>query len=62
MVSSTFLLRAALGAAAVSALAMPHGFPRVTVPQEHIEVLKLRAATAVNPAAIADTVCIDRNV
>ena len=62
MVSSTTLLQAALSAAAVSALAMPRGFPRVTVPPEHMEVLRLRAATAVDPTAIADVVCVDRNV
>ena len=32
------------------------------VPAEHIEILKMRASKEVNPNAITDASCIDRNV
>ncbi|KAK1835554.1 hypothetical protein QBC39DRAFT_378775 [Podospora conica] len=36
-------------------------YPRFTVPQSHFEVLSLRQHTPLNPRAITDTQCIDRN-
>lgn len=36
-------------------------YPRFTVPQSHFEVLSMRQSTPLNPRAITDTQCIDRN-
>lgn len=36
-------------------------YPRFTVPQSHFEVLSMRQSTPLNPRAITDTTCIDRN-
>ena len=41
----------------VSVFAVP--FPVVTVGQDHLEVLRLRASTTVNPDAVTGTRCID---
>jgi len=38
-----------------------HIQPRVVVPQSHYEVLEMRASTPVNPGAVKDVKCIDRN-
>ncbi|RKU46182.1 hypothetical protein DL546_008546 [Coniochaeta pulveracea] len=34
-------------------------FPRVMVRSDHLEVLSMRASTAVNPAAVTSTTCLD---
>ncbi|KAL1880800.1 hypothetical protein VTK73DRAFT_4970 [Phialemonium thermophilum] len=36
-------------------------FPPVLVRHEHLEVLEMRSATPINPAAITDVVCVDPN-
>lgn len=41
--------------------AMPSGFPRVYVPQQHFEVLQMRASTSVNPDAVTGVTCQDRS-
>ncbi|KAL0939140.1 uncharacterized protein CTRU02_205750 [Colletotrichum truncatum] len=48
---------------ATAALAAPAGrrWPRFTVPQQHFEVLGMRAQTEVNPSAVLEATCIDRN-
>jgi len=43
---------------AISAAAMPF-LAAVTVPQEHFEVVRLRASTTVDPAAVTGTTCTD---
>jgi hypothetical protein len=46
----------------LTALAAPveyHMFPRVMVRSDHLEVLSMRASTAVNPAAVTSTTCLD---
>ncbi|KAK3394720.1 hypothetical protein B0H63DRAFT_517821 [Podospora didyma] len=63
MLPTTLLVQSILALASMC-LAMPseyHMYPRVIVPQLHYEVLKLRAATDVNPKAALDTTCLDRN-
>ncbi|KAJ0159274.1 hypothetical protein CTA2_10004 [Colletotrichum tanaceti] len=51
--------------AATAALAAPAGqtfkLPRFTVPQQHFEVLRMRSQEPVNPAAMLEATCIDRN-
>ena len=37
-----------------------HLAPRVMVRPAHLEILKIRASTAVNPAAVVATTCLDR--
>ncbi|KAI1381719.1 hypothetical protein F4677DRAFT_439535 [Hypoxylon crocopeplum] len=37
-------------------------WPHYSIENEHLEVLALRASTAVNPAAVSGVTCIDRNV
>ncbi|KAI1394128.1 uncharacterized protein F4822DRAFT_37434 [Hypoxylon trugodes] len=37
-------------------------WPHYSVDNEHLEVLALRASTAVNPAAVSDVTCTDPNV
>ncbi|KAF6810308.1 hypothetical protein CSOJ01_06379 [Colletotrichum sojae] len=47
---------------ATSALAAPaRKWPRFTVPQQHFEVLDMRSQADVNPTAVLETTCIDRN-
>ncbi|KAF5527764.1 hypothetical protein CGCA056_v000870 [Colletotrichum aenigma] len=47
--------------AALAAPAQHRHWPRFTVPQQHFEVLGMRAQTEVNPAAVLEATCIDRN-
>lgn len=63
MLSTNLVLQLLVAFAGVS-LAAPapaeyHMFPRVMVREDHLEVLKLRASTAVNPAAVTSTTCLD---
>ncbi|KAL7628872.1 hypothetical protein AAE478_000387 [Parahypoxylon ruwenzoriense] len=37
-------------------------WPHYSVENEHLEVLALRASMPVNPAAVSDVTCVDRNV
>ncbi|KAH9996957.1 hypothetical protein F4779DRAFT_623017 [Xylariaceae sp. FL0662B] len=37
-------------------------WPHYTVDNEHFEVLSMRASVGVNPAAVLDVECLDRNV
>ncbi|KAK1981450.1 hypothetical protein LZ30DRAFT_592703 [Colletotrichum cereale] len=49
---------------ATTTLAAPaggHRWPRFTVPQQHFEVLSMRSQEPVNPAAMVEATCIDRN-
>ncbi|KAJ9157742.1 hypothetical protein NKR23_g642 [Pleurostoma richardsiae] len=60
MLSFNVLLQTLLVlASARLSLAMPSGFPRVYVPQQHFEVLAMRASTTVNPDAVSDVTCLD---
>jgi hypothetical protein len=61
MVAIRSLLQIAVLATSINALAMPKGFKRVYVPHEYLEVLSMRATSEVNPAAVSDVVCLDRN-
>lgn len=58
LLSSILLAVSGLG---VSARPMPHGHKNVGVPQEHFEVLKMRASGSVNPSAVTGVKCIDSN-
>lgn len=61
MLSLTIFVQTLLALSSV-ALAAPSGyhmFPRVLVRQEHFEVLRMRASTSVNPAAVTETTCLD---
>lgn len=63
MLSSKLVLQVLLAIVGVS-LAAPvvseyHMVPRVIRREAHLEVLKLRASTAVNPAAVTSTTCLD---
>lgn len=63
MLSTTLVLQVLLAISGVS-LAAPapaeyHMLPRVMVRPAHLEVLKIRASTAVNPAAVTETTCLD---
>lgn len=63
MLSTTLVLQLLLAISGVS-LAAPapseyHMLPRVMVRPAHLEVLKIRASTAVNPAAVTETTCLD---
>lgn len=63
MLPTTLVLQLLLAISGVC-LAAPseyHMYPRVMVPQAHLEVLKLRRSTAANPAAVTDTTCLDAN-
>jgi len=62
MVGTSTLIIALVAAIGVQSYVMPHGHREVKVSLEHFEVLKMRASTAVNPAAVTNTQCIDRNV
>ncbi|KAI1105288.1 hypothetical protein F4804DRAFT_145272 [Jackrogersella minutella] len=57
---STTLLQSLLLASASLSFAGPV-WPRFTIDNTHLEVLALRASTDVNPAAVTDTTCIDKN-
>lgn len=59
MLSVTVFVQTLLALSCVCLAAPYHMFPRVIVPQEHFEVLKLRASTSVDPNAVADTTCLD---
>ena len=60
MVSTRSLLTTlAVLLSATTAAALPSYFPRVTVSQDHYEVLSMRANTAVNPSAVLATTCLD---
>ena len=65
MLSTTLIVRLLLAVSGISlAAAAPAEYrmqPRVMVRPGHLEVLKLRASTAVNPAAVTDTQCLDRS-
>ncbi|KAI0175893.1 hypothetical protein GGR52DRAFT_570873 [Hypoxylon sp. FL1284] len=61
MLSSTVLSSFLLVASAGLSFASPT-WPRFSVRNEHLEVLSLRASTSVDPAAVSDVNCIDRNV
>ncbi|KAI1487762.1 hypothetical protein F5X96DRAFT_648512 [Biscogniauxia mediterranea] len=62
MFSSTLLssLTLLLVSSASLTLASPV-WPRFTVSHTHLEVLALRAATSLNPAAVRDVTCIDHS-
>jgi len=47
--------------AALAAPAASRKWPRYTVPQQHFEVLSMRSLEPVNPAAMVEATCIDRN-
>ncbi|KAI6373753.1 hypothetical protein MCOR25_003381 [Pyricularia grisea] len=51
----------AISAMGANARPMPHGHKNVGVPQEHFEVLKMRASNSVNSNAVTDVKCIDPN-
>ncbi|KAI1779789.1 hypothetical protein F4818DRAFT_400601 [Hypoxylon cercidicola] len=61
MLSSTVLTSILLAASASLSFATPV-WPHFSVEREHLEVLEIRASTSVNPAAVSDVNCIDRNV
>ena len=42
-------------------LAHPHPMFNVAVPQSHFEVLNMRRSIPLNPRAVIDAECIDRN-
>lgn len=52
---TTLLLGLLAAAASSSALALPH----FSVPQEHLEILRMRADMDVNPKAVYDVECIN---
>ncbi|KAB5580035.1 hypothetical protein GE09DRAFT_423225 [Coniochaeta sp. 2T2.1] len=56
---TTLLLLTPLTLAAPTAQSY-HLAPRVMVRPAHLEILKIRASTAVNPAAVVSTTCLDR--
>ncbi|KAK1687638.1 hypothetical protein BDP55DRAFT_692685 [Colletotrichum godetiae] len=61
---STLIQTLVLLLTATAALAAPagrHNWPRFTVPQQHFEVLSMRMQEPVNPAAMVEATCIDRN-
>ncbi|KAI0380015.1 hypothetical protein F5Y04DRAFT_104318 [Hypomontagnella monticulosa] len=59
---SAILLQSFLLIASVSlSLATPM-WPHYSIEKEHLEVLKMRASTTVNPGAVSGVTCIDRNV
>lgn len=62
MVSSAILLTTMLAFTGITARPMPHGHPHVAVRLEHFEVLHMRASTAVNPAAVVNTQCLNSKV
>ncbi|XXG94454.1 hypothetical protein Hte_000711 [Hypoxylon texense] len=61
MHSSTLLSSILLVASASLSFATPV-WPHFSIENEHLEVLAIRASTSVNPAAVSDVTCIDRNV
>lgn len=64
MVQVQQLLQAALllAGSAYFTLAAPTPLPHFSVPIQHFEVLEMRASTALNPHALLNVECIDRNV
>lgn len=60
MLVRTFVLLITATAALAAPAAHRH-WPRFTVPQQHFEVLSMRAQAEVNPAAVLEATCIDRN-
>ncbi|TDZ23690.1 hypothetical protein C8034_v012395 [Colletotrichum sidae] len=62
LVNAVCLLLAAAVALAAPVTRPSHSkWPRFTVPQQHFEVLTMRAQTEVNPSAVLEATCIDRN-
>ncbi|OTA69401.1 hypothetical protein K449DRAFT_428850 [Hypoxylon sp. EC38] len=58
---STTLLHSLLLLATASLSFASPVWPHYSVDNEHLEVLAMRASTSVNPAAVSDVTCIDRN-
>ncbi|KAM0329821.1 hypothetical protein ACHAQA_003985 [Verticillium albo-atrum] len=42
-------------------LALPKNYPRFTVPQQYLEVGQMRAVMEINPSALLEAQCLDRN-
>ncbi|KAI1399085.1 hypothetical protein F4819DRAFT_431994 [Hypoxylon fuscum] len=61
MLTSTLIHSLFLAASATLSLASPV-WPHFSISDEHLEVLRLRASTSVNAAAVSDMTCIDQNV
>ncbi|EMR69921.1 hypothetical protein MGN70_005638 [Eutypa lata] len=61
MLTTTFLQTVLLVAGAGLSLSKPI-YPRFSVGQEHFEVLALRRSMEMNPAAVTDVECLDRDV
>lgn len=63
MLSTTLVLQLLLAICGVTeAVPTPaeyHMYPRVMVRPAHLEILKIRASKAVNPAAVTGTQCLD---
>ncbi|KZL85190.1 hypothetical protein CI238_02993 [Colletotrichum incanum] len=57
----TFVLLLTATAALAAPAGRNHKWPRFTVPQQHFEVLSMRSQEPVNPAAMVEATCIDRN-
>ncbi|GJC83994.1 hypothetical protein ColTof4_07895 [Colletotrichum tofieldiae] len=57
----TFVLLLTATAALAAPAGRHHKWPRFTVPQQHFEVLSMRSQEPVNPAAMLEATCIDRN-
>ncbi|KAI2617518.1 hypothetical protein GGS26DRAFT_404008 [Hypomontagnella submonticulosa] len=58
----TTLLQSLLLLASASLSFSSPVWPHYSIDNEHLEVLKMRASTTVNPAAVSGVTCIDRNV
>ncbi|KAI1846749.1 hypothetical protein JX265_008947 [Neoarthrinium moseri] len=58
----TSLLRAFLLAATATLGTARPSWPHFTVGQEHVEVLSMRAAMPLNPAAVYDVTCVDASL
>ncbi|WQF78068.1 hypothetical protein CDEST_03082 [Colletotrichum destructivum] len=61
MLVQTFLVLLAATTALAAPAGRNHKWPRFTVPQQHFEVLSMRSQEPVNPAAMLEATCIDRN-
>ncbi|KAJ2906066.1 hypothetical protein MKZ38_003103 [Zalerion maritima] len=59
MLFLTNLLLLALAAVSTPVFALPRNIPHFSVPQEHLEVLRMRRNTDVNPNAVYDVTCIN---
>ncbi|KAI0137161.1 hypothetical protein BJ170DRAFT_678017 [Xylariales sp. AK1849] len=65
MVSNTLfqsILLIAAGATSILAKPIVYNVPRYMLPQEHVEVLTMRASTSVDPSAVTNTQCVDPDV